>query len=76
MDFEGSTGRASSQFAHPPAGTRGDPGRGIAAKAGVPLVQSPPNISIVSWTEPDGRVKASQSMVRVKGELMESLDLL
>jgi hypothetical protein len=28
----------------------------------------------VSWTEPDGRVEASQSMVRVKGELIESLD--
>lgn len=76
MDFEGSTRRARSHFANPPACARADPGDGIAAKAGSLLDQSPPNICIVSRAEPDGRVKASQSMVRVKGELIESLDLL
>ncbi len=34
------------------------------------------SICIVSWAEPDGMVKASQSMERVKGELIESLDFL
>jgi len=76
MDFEGSTGRASSQFANPPACTHSDPGRGIAAKSGSLLVQSPPTISIVSRAEPVCRVKTSQSMASVKGELIESLNLL
>lgn len=37
MDFEWRTRRAGSQFADSPAGTRGNPGRGIAAKAGIAL---------------------------------------
>jgi hypothetical protein len=31
---------------------------------------------MVSWTEPTGRVKASQSMVSVKGALIEVIELL
>ena len=40
------------------------------------FVQSPPTICIVSWAGPDSRVNASQSMVSVNGELIESFDLL